>query len=42
MQKISSEKFLEKNLANLKSIFLSNGYTGWLLDKLFAYNNNNS
>ena len=35
------EKFLEKDLANLKSIFSSNGYWGRLLDKLFDYNNNN-
>ena len=41
MQNISSEKFVEKDLANLKSIFLSNGYSGRLLDKLFDYNNNN-
>ena len=40
-QKISSVKFLEKDLVNLKSIFLSNGYPGRLLDKLFDYNNNN-
>ena len=40
-QKISSEKFLEKDLVNLKSIFLSNGYPGRLLDKLFDNNNKN-
>ena len=35
IRKISSNEFLEKDLADLRSIFLSNGYPGRLLDKLF-------
>ena len=36
-RKISSEKFIFDDLAELKSIFLSNGYPSRLLDKLFSF-----
>lgn len=39
IHKISSEKFVGKDLADLKSIFLSNGYPGRLLDKIFYQSN---
>ena len=38
---IPTEKFLEKDLVNLKSTFLSNSCPERLLDKLFDYNKNN-
>ena len=34
-RKISSDRFIEKDLADLRQIFLSNGYPAKLLDKLF-------
>nr|WBB44924.1 reverse transcriptase [Chrysogorgia stellata] len=34
-RKLSSDKFLEQDLCELKMIFLANGYPGRLLDKIF-------
>ena len=39
---MSSDRFLDRDLNDLKSIFLSNGYPGRLLDKLFCNLDNNN